>query len=99
MASTPGFEPGPHWWETSAPITAKPLLPLTPCTHAHLECTYKNYITQLKQSQRSYKSNIMTKTTNDATHTIIDGKPYNWRVQKLSCRVGNEHFHHRVEYL
>ena len=53
----------------------------------------------VKQSQRSYKSNIMTKTTNDATHTIIDGKPYNWRVQKLSCRVGNEHFHHRVEYL
>ena len=22
MASTPGFEPGPHWWETSALTTA-----------------------------------------------------------------------------
>ena len=44
MASTPGFEPGPHWWETSAPITAKPLLALTPYTHVHLECMYKNYI-------------------------------------------------------
>ena len=27
MASTPGFEPGPHWWETSALTTAPPLLP------------------------------------------------------------------------
>ena len=27
MASTPGFEPGPHWWEVSAPTTAPPLLP------------------------------------------------------------------------
>ena len=29
MASTPGFEPGPHWWEASALTTAPPLLPLT----------------------------------------------------------------------
>ena len=28
MASTPGFEPGPHWWEASALTTAPPLLPL-----------------------------------------------------------------------
>ena len=27
MASTPGFEPGPHWWEVSALTTAPPLLP------------------------------------------------------------------------
>ena len=26
-ASTPGFEPGPHWWEASAHTTAPPLLP------------------------------------------------------------------------
>ena len=25
MASTPGFEPGPHWWEASALSTAPPL--------------------------------------------------------------------------
>ena len=27
MGSTPGFEPGPHWWEASALTTAPPLLP------------------------------------------------------------------------
>ena len=29
MASTPGVEPGPHWWEASplTPLTAPPLLP------------------------------------------------------------------------
>ena len=27
MASTPGFEPGPHWWEASALTTAPPFLP------------------------------------------------------------------------
>jgi len=27
MASTPGFEPGPHWWEASTLTTAPPLLP------------------------------------------------------------------------
>ena len=27
MASTPGFEPGPDWWEASARTTAPPLLP------------------------------------------------------------------------
>ena len=27
MASTPGFEPGPNWWEANAPTTAQPLLP------------------------------------------------------------------------
>ena len=26
MASTPGFESGPHWWEASALTTATPLL-------------------------------------------------------------------------
>ena len=26
MASTPGFEPGPHWWEASALTTAPHLL-------------------------------------------------------------------------
>ena len=25
MASTPGFEPAPHWWEASALTTAPPL--------------------------------------------------------------------------
>ena len=27
MGSTPGFEPGPHWWKASALNTATPLLP------------------------------------------------------------------------
>ena len=27
MASTPGFEPGPHWWEASALTSVPPLLP------------------------------------------------------------------------
>ena len=27
MASTPGFEPRPHWWEASAFTTAAPMLP------------------------------------------------------------------------
>ena len=26
MASTPGFEPGPHWWEASALTTAPSLI-------------------------------------------------------------------------
>ena len=30
MASTPGFEPGPHWWEVSAPTTAPSLAPRPP---------------------------------------------------------------------
>ena len=28
MASTLGFETGPHWWEASAFNTAQPLLPM-----------------------------------------------------------------------
>ena len=28
MASTLGFETGPHWWEVSAFNTAQPLLPM-----------------------------------------------------------------------
>ena len=31
MASTPGFKPGPHWWETSALTTAPPLLQYIHC--------------------------------------------------------------------
>ena len=27
MVFTPGFEPGPHWWEASVRTTAPPLLP------------------------------------------------------------------------
>ena len=30
MASTPGFEPRPHWWEASALTTTPPLLPPPP---------------------------------------------------------------------
>ena len=30
MASTPGSESGPHWWEASALTTAPPLLPPLP---------------------------------------------------------------------
>ena len=35
MASTPGFEPGPHWWEASALTTATSLAPpaLGPIVH------------------------------------------------------------------
>ena len=29
MASTPGFEPGPHWWEASALTTAPSLATLS----------------------------------------------------------------------
>ena len=29
MVLTPGFEPGPHWWEASALTAAPPLLPHT----------------------------------------------------------------------
>ena len=32
MASTPGFEPGPHWWEASALTTAPPI-PTLPLAH------------------------------------------------------------------
>jgi len=35
MASTPGFEPGPHWWEASALTTAPSLAP-------HFSRLYKN---------------------------------------------------------
>ena len=31
VASTPGFEPGPHWWEASAITTALSLLPNLLC--------------------------------------------------------------------
>ena len=43
MASTPGFEPGPHWWEESALNTAPPLLP---------KGTKKNYV-ESTTNQRS----------------------------------------------
>ena len=36
MASTPGFEPGSHWWKANALTTAPPLLPQGhkfPCAH------------------------------------------------------------------
>ena len=36
MASTPGFEPGPHWWEASALTTAPPLLPRRTLGRAHI---------------------------------------------------------------
>ena len=29
MTSSPGIEPGPHWWKASALTTAPPLLPKT----------------------------------------------------------------------
>ena len=32
MASTPRFEPGPHWWEASTLTTAPSLLPCCPCS-------------------------------------------------------------------
>ena len=28
MMTGPGIEPGPHWWEASAPTTAPSLLPI-----------------------------------------------------------------------
>ena len=31
MAPSPGFEPGPHWWEVSALTTVPPLLPEVSC--------------------------------------------------------------------
>ena len=33
MASTPGFEPGPHWWEASALTTAPSLAPVDSAIH------------------------------------------------------------------
>ena len=39
MASTPGFEPGPHWWEARALTTAAPLL-----LHAgEISCGFAKY--------------------------------------------------------
>ena len=33
MASTPGFEPGPHWWEASALTTVPFLAPVDSAIH------------------------------------------------------------------
>ena len=41
MVSTPGFEPGPHWWEASAPTTAPSLAPHI--CHTAYELSY-NYL-------------------------------------------------------
>ena len=38
MASTPGFEPGPHWWEASALTTAPSLAPRA--TGRNIFCSY-----------------------------------------------------------
>jgi len=42
MASTPGVEPGPHWWEASALTTAPPLLPSASIYESN-HCHYKSY--------------------------------------------------------
>ena len=34
MASTPGFEPGPHWWEANALTTAPSLAPIFAAKHS-----------------------------------------------------------------
>ena len=39
MASTPGFESGPHWWEASALTTAPPLFP-TRLDHGKGDCDH-----------------------------------------------------------
>ena len=36
MASTPGVEHGPHWWEASALTTAPPLFPLILIIHSFI---------------------------------------------------------------
>ena len=38
MAMTPGFEPGPHWWEASALTTAPSLAPRA--TGRNIFCSY-----------------------------------------------------------
>ena len=52
MASTPGFETGPHWWETNALTTAPPLLPLLPlaaCLAMIIIMICEFYLTLLKR--------------------------------------------------
>ena len=45
MASTPGIEPGPHWWEANALTTAPSLIGPTICTAVHVHaCTYWNWL-------------------------------------------------------
>ena len=40
MASTPGFEPGPHWWEASALTTDTTLAPHGLGHFRHVNYTY-----------------------------------------------------------
>ena len=48
MASTPGFEPGLHWWEASAFTTVPPLLPNMRKWHftlySYVPCDYSMYL-------------------------------------------------------
>ena len=48
MASTPGFEPGLHWWKASAFTTVPPLLPNMRKWHftlySYVPCDYSMYL-------------------------------------------------------
>ena len=60
MASTLGFEPGPHWWEASALTTAPPLLPevaISSCSTIH---TCYSWSPQYSILGRLHKSRVFT---------------------------------------
>ena len=53
MASTPGFEPGPHWWEASALTTAPPLLTMLEKVQRRAsKCALENFGRDLSNKER-----------------------------------------------
>jgi len=48
MASTLGFEPGPHWWEASALTTAPSLTPQTNITNVMNDPLYSGVLFRFK---------------------------------------------------
>ena len=53
MASTPGFEPGPHWWEASALTSAPPLLTmLEKVQRRAYKCALENFGRDLSKKER-----------------------------------------------
>ena len=54
MASTPGFEPAPHWWEASVLTTAPSL---APTSFGHRRCAkYQSFLKALRQRRSSGSS-------------------------------------------
>ena len=55
MASTPGFEPGPHWWEASALTTAPHLPPTLSLQSSFLRKTISVILTTGRISPRLWR--------------------------------------------